>query len=224
FADPVLRDCHALRRRRDTGVTPQVLEARGRNVLELGRCCVDQLGERGQAVAVGVVGADVPVGDRSGRALVARIEHGDAIAHALRGHAEHPAQLSATEQPEPSARGDHFARSFGGKVIAPLAVVWAVRNSASFLASAGLPRARIATANSAAFAAPASPIAKVATGTPLGIWTMERSESSPFRCRVGIGTPRTGRVVLAASIPGRWAAPPAPAMMQARPRDAALLA
>ena len=38
--------------------------------------------------------------------------------------------------------------------------------------SAGSPTASIATANSAALAAPALPIAKVATGTPLGIWTM----------------------------------------------------
>jgi hypothetical protein len=47
------------------------------------------------------VGKDVPIGDRSRRALVTGIKHGDAIAHALRGHAEHPAQLSSTEQPEP---------------------------------------------------------------------------------------------------------------------------
>ena len=35
------------------------------------------------------------------------------------------------------------------------------------------------------------------------------------------GTPITGSVVTAASIPGRWAAPPAPATMTRRPRSAA---
>ena len=34
----------------------------------------------------------------------------------------------------------------------------------------------------------------------------------------GIGTPRMGSVVLAANMPGRWAAPPAPAIMALRPR------
>jgi hypothetical protein len=64
----------------------------------------------------------------------------------------------------------------------------------------------------------ALPIATVATGTPRGIWTIDSSESSPPRCWVGIGTPMTGRIVLAASIPGRCAAPPAPATMTRIPR------
>jgi len=72
-----------------------------------------------------------------------------------------------------------------------------------------------------AFCAPAAPIAKVATGTPAGICTIESSESSPWRCLVGTGTPKIGSDVFAASIPGRWAAPPAPAMMQRSPRPAA---
>ena len=55
-------------------------------------------------------------------------------------------------------------------------------------------------------------------GCPRGIWTIESSESIPPRCWVGIGTPMTGRIVLAASMPGRWAAPPAPAMMTRIPR------
>jgi hypothetical protein len=50
------------------------------------------------------------------------------------------------------------------------------------------------------------------TGTPPGICTMDRRESTPFRVLVLTGTPTTGRGVAAASMPGRWAAPPAPAM------------
>ena len=50
-------------------------------------------------------------------------------------------------------------------------------------------------------------MANVATGIPLGIWTMLYSESMPWRCRLATGTPSTGTVVLAASIPGRCAAP-----------------
>jgi hypothetical protein len=37
----------------------------------------------------------------------------------------------------------------------------------------------------------------------------------------GMGTPRTGTSVQAASMPGRCAAPPAPATMTSRPRDSA---
>ena len=47
------------------------------------------------------------------------------------------------------------------------------------------------------------------------------SESRPPRCFVVIGTPMTGRLVFAASMPGRWAAPPAPAMMTRSPRPGA---
>src|SRR5256885_16468862 len=42
--------------------------------------------------------------------------------------------------------------------------------------------ASMATAESAALAAPASPMAKVATGSPFGSSTWKSSESSPGRC------------------------------------------
>ena len=66
-------------------------------------------------------------------------------------------------------------------------------------------------------AAPAEPIAVVATGTPPGICTIDNSESIPFNVRVLTGTPMTGKVVFAATIPGKWAAPPAPAIITFNP-------
>src|SRR3989344_1355583 len=98
------------------------------------------------------------------------------------------------------------------------------RHLVSRAASALSSRARIAAAKSAAFFAPASPIAKVATGMPPGICTIERSESNPLRALDSIGTPSTGSGVSAATMPGRCAAPPAPAMMLLRPRFWAVLA
>ena len=74
-------------------------------------------------------------------------------------------------------------------------------------------------ANSAALAA--LPIAIVATGTPGGICTIESSESSPSSVLPRTGTPITGSLVLAAVIPGRCAAPPAPAIRTRSPRAAA---
>jgi hypothetical protein len=66
-------------------------------------------------------------------------------------------------------------------------------------------------------AAPGLPIARVATGNPVGICTIERSESSPSRTE-GMGTPMTGSVVSDATNPGSAAAPPAPAMKTRTPR------
>ena len=66
------------------------------------------------------------------------------------------------------------------------------------------------------------PVATVATGMPSGICTIDRSESRPSSCARGTGTPMTGRVVIDAVIPGRWAAPPAPAMITRNPRPAAV--
>ena len=69
------------------------------------------------------------------------------------------------------------------------------------------------TASSAALMAPGLPMASVPTGTPPGICTMDRSESSPLSALLSMGTPITGNVVNAAATPGRCAASPAPAMI-----------
>ena len=75
-----------------------------------------------------------------------------------------------------------------------------------------------------AFFAPDFPIATVATGTPPGIWTVERSESRPFKERVSIGMPMTGKTVWAAITPARCAEPPAAAIMTFIPLARASLA
>ena len=72
--------------------------------------------------------------------------------------------------------------------------------------------------------APGRPIASAPTGTPAGICAIESSESIPFMACDSIGTPKTGRWVWAAVMPGRCAAPPAPAMITRSPRSAAELA
>jgi 2-keto-4-pentenoate hydratase/2-oxohepta-3-ene-1,7-dioic acid hydratase in catechol pathway len=64
----------------------------------------------------------------------------------------------------------------------------------------------------------------IATGTPAGIWTMESRLSMPLRALDSTGTPNTGTTVLAANIPGKCAAPPAPAIMAINPRSRAVSA
>src|SRR5690606_18092805 len=158
-------------------------------------------------------------------------------AEALRRHAEHAAELAAAQHAEPGAghqgkRGlihlhrraggrkfvRHRAQPPGGSAMARAAALWRSRKASRRAAKASSVPASIATAYRPALAAPASPMAKVATGMPRGIWTIDSSESSPRRYFEGTGTPSTGTVVLAASMPGRCAAPPAPAMIARRPR------
>ena len=54
-----------------------------------------------------------------------------------------------------------------------------------------------------AFIAPALPIATVATGTPLGICTVDKRASNPFKGPPSPGTPITGKVVLEATFPAK---------------------
>ena len=67
-------------------------------------------------------------------------------------------------------------------------------------------------------------MAIVPTGIPAGICTIDSSESWPLSAFDCTGTPRRAARVFAAVMPGRCAAPPAPAMMTFRPRSAAVSA
>lgn len=75
--------------------------------------------------------------------------------------------------------------------------------SCSFWRSVSFCTARMRIASSAAFFAPASPIASVPTGMPPGICTIDSSESSPDSARLCTGTPSTGSTVCEATMPGK---------------------
>src|SRR6218665_2922212 len=75
----------------------------------------------------------------------------------------------------------------GGRVMRRAASVCSARKACRRWRSAGFSLASMATANSAALAAPALPIAKLATGMPRGICTMLCSESTPCKWRLGPG-------------------------------------
>src|SRR5262249_52238397 len=97
-----------------------------------------------------------------------------------------------------------------------------LRYAAIRAASAGSPTARIWAASRPALAAPHFPIATVATGTPLGICTIDSSASRPPSGVAATGTPITGSGELAASTPRSPAAPPAPAIRTPIPRACAV--
>src|SRR5579871_5175340 len=96
-------------------------------------------------------------------------------AESRRGKSEHPSELSAAENADGSARPDGRCQlldlahlSDGASATASVSLA---RHLARRLAMALSESARMAAAWSAAFFAPLSPIAKVATGIPPGIWT-----------------------------------------------------
>ena len=67
--------------------------------------------------------------------------------------------------------------------------------------------------------------ATVATGIPFGICKIDKIESQPsIEFDDLIGTPTTGSGVIEATIPGKCAAPPAPAIMTFIPRSCAVFA
>src|SRR5258706_923037 len=108
---------------------------------------------------------------------------------------QHSAKLSATEYPDRSARRD---RGGEPQSIAHLAAgasetdsVCLARHASSFVASSGSPSAKIAAACQAAFLAPLSPMAKVATGTPPGLLTIVNRLSRPRSALDSTGTSST---------------------------------
>src|SRR5208337_911214 len=141
-----------------------------------------------------------------------------AQAHLQRRDRQHTAELAGAQNADRGAgREDHAGPSTGGASCgrSATAAVRSARHASSRPASAGSERASTLAVSSPAL------IASVPTGTPAGICTIESRESSPPSALVGTGTPN---VVKAAVMPGRCAAPPAPATITLNPSAFALLA
>src|SRR6185312_16343483 len=99
----------------------------------------------------------------------------------LRGFAQNDClYFFARDDSVTHVRGSGLARTMS---------VWERRKVSRAVAISELLSARMEAAKSAAFFAPELPMAKVATGMPPGIWTMERRESTPWRACDCTGTP-----------------------------------
>src|SRR5690606_13754449 len=196
-----------------------------RQVLELDGHHVDRARETGERVRVLVRRDGGEIGHLGGRPVGLGREHVAAIAEARRGERGHASELAAAEDADHGAgREPHPASSGGSLGVSGTAAVCAARQASSARATAGSCSARIEAASRAALIAPARPIASVPTGTPPGICTIDSRLSRPCSARLSTGTPSTGSVVIEATMPGRWAAPPAPAMITWRPRARAVVA
>ena len=171
--------------------------------------------ELGEAARIEVVGANVAVGDASRRAVVARIEHRHLVAEALRGHAEHAARAGR----RPAAPATRRARRRSQR---------APNRAARRSASGGAARASRARRRSASrgtrralrerrvgrrqqrdgeqrrrWRRPPRRSRTSRRECPSASARSNSSESSPRRYFDGTGTPSTGTVVFAASMPGQ---------------------
>ena len=133
----------------------------------------------------------VHVGHRSRRRGRVGVEHERAVAHRAGGDEGVPAELTAAQHAERRRRDDRLVphrpqrpvpftrRRAAAAPSPPRRRGVGAGSRAARSARESSVAASIATANSAAFVAPASPMANVATGTPAGICTIECSESWP---------------------------------------------
>src|SRR6188472_1903575 len=184
------------------------------DVLELVGDDVGALDEPVERLGVAVL-ADDELADLARAGVGRGVEESERQAERQSCEPEHAPELTAADARD--AR-----RHAVGSGLSSTACVCAARNRRRRSASAPSEPARMAAASRAALTAPARPIANVATGTPAGICTIDSSESIPDSAFDSTGTPRTGSVVFAAAMPGRWAAPPAPAISTRRPRSSAV--
>src|ERR1019366_5386449 len=175
----ILADRHGAPRRCDRPPGGKRFKRRSRHVLELRRDGRAHVGEARQPLAIEIRGPQMLLGNSPGRARRIGVEHGDRVAASLRRVREHASELATAKDPERRARRDEGRRHplcsthFRSADIARAASVCRARNASSLPRKDSSAVASMATAKSAALAAPALPMAKVATGMPRGIWTME---------------------------------------------------
>src|SRR5690606_5213059 len=165
----------------------------GRHAFELEGHQIDIIGQAAQVLVVVVVTTQV-LAQRLGTGVRRRIEEGETHAQRRTRQGQHAAQLAATDDTDLHSSGPCQERGSG---FSSTVSVCSVRNCLSAAWNCGCWWPRMLAASSAALTAPALPMARVATGIPAGICTMDSSESTPESTADCTGTPSTGRWVLA---------------------------
>ncbi len=164
---PVLSDRHRRRRRRHQRPAVEHVECGSRRVLELGRHHAALVAQPAQRLVIVVGGDEVLVGDAAGR------RDGIGFEHDRSGSPSTPAAITAYRPSWPPPSTPIVAGGRIGSTVLTAAggcdgggLIAAVRHGTApgRAARSGSSTASIATANSAALVAPASPIANVAVG------------------------------------------------------------
>src|SRR5882762_5415098 len=226
LGEAVLRGCQSGGRRIDGDAFGEKIGGFNGNVFKFVGDQFEAGGKFFEGGFISVVGGDT-LGDAAYGRFGRGIEKTEMQTQRVTRESEHVAELSAAEDADGHARLPFFfagGRAAEGSGLARTRPVCSERNlrKASRMARCFAPR--MEAARSAALTAPDLPMASVPTGMPAGICAMERSESRPFKAFDSTGTPRTGRTVFEAVMPGRCAAPPAPAIMTSMPRFSAVAA
>ena len=168
-----------------------MVERSRRRVLELGGDHIAVEGDPLQRRGVVVRRHQVHIRHGSRRRGRVGVDHERAIPHRAGGDEGVPAELTATHHPDRGRRDDRLVphrpqrpvpftrRRAAAAPSPPRRRGVGAGSRAARSARESSVAASMATANSAAFVAPASPMANVATGMPAGICTIEWSESWP---------------------------------------------
>ena len=217
FDQPVLRRLQHLRVGQDRLAPGEKGRGLRRHVLEFIGDDVDGAGKAAERGLVVICGAGAGVHHVKGAGILFRRIDVAAQSRAAPLQARACGQLPAAENADGRAgfRADRVLSALSSACAT--ALVCRLRQASSRLASLPSESASTAAASSAALIAPALPMASVPTGMPPGICMIESSESLPSSACVLIGTPNTGSGVSDAAMPGRCAAPPAPAMITLKP-------
>ena len=211
FRQAVLRNRQSLRIGPHRTARRQKRGSMGRHILEFIGDDIDRFREPCQSGLIRIIGNRMGIGHIESRTVGFRRKDMAAQAERGRGQRQHARQLAAAQNADGLSGLQHQCApsETGCKAIE---AVCAARHACNRALRAGSFRASTATASKAALMAPALPIASVPTGMPAGICTIDNRLSCPDRALDSTGTPNTGRWVIAAAMPGRWAAPPAPAI------------
>src|SRR2546425_574409 len=204
FAQAVLRGFEGEGRRIDRDALSEKFHGFNGDVFEFISDELEAAREFFERGVIGVLGGDA-LGDAAYGSFRRRVEKAEVQAERIARESEHVAELPPAKDANGHARlpflfGEETADGSGWESTRP---VCSARNFRSASRKEGCFVARMAAARSAALTAPDLPMASVPTGMPLGICAMERSESSPLRAFDSTGTPRTGRTVFDAVMPGR---------------------
>ena len=134
------------------------------------------------------------------------------------GHGQHAAELAAAQDADGGAGRQRRAQA-SSSTASGMASVWRRAIGGDADAEAGIVQGEDLRRQQSGVGGAGLADRQVPTGTPAGIWTMESRLSRPLSAWLSIGTPSTGSSVIEAVMPGRWAAPPAPAMITLSPRS-----
>src|SRR5437868_7223778 len=176
-----------------------------RNILKFERHNRHAACKLADRIKILVPGVDFHIRDLPRRSVFVGRKRVNPITHTLGRDGEHTTELPTSEHSDRATRQNRRTAVVAGhgKPSCRTDSACFRRNASNRVRISGYLFPRMLAASSAAFVAPALPIARVATGTPAGICTIDSSESTPWRTLLLIGTPKTGSVVFAATIPGK---------------------